>query len=103
MFSAGWLEALGDLAHYCMAIVVTVTSTQGPRPDELTTAMIFTFQSASPPSALPSSATDHLSNISAKSSLTYKKLKAGSQSHPCIQQTASFYFTRCKCLVHTFR
>src|SRR5882724_3380929 len=103
MFSAGWLEALGDLDHYCMAIAVTVTSMQGPRPDKLTTAMIFTVWSASPPSVLPSSATDHLSNISAESSLTYKKPKAGSQSHLCLQQTSLFYFTRCKCPAHTFR
>src|SRR5882724_11140889 len=101
MFRAGWLETPGDLACYCTAIAVTVMSTQAPRPDKLTTAMIFAIQSASPPSVLPSSTTDHLYNISTKSSLTYKKPKASSQSHLHVQQTSSFYFMRCKSLAHT--
>ena len=39
---AGWIEALGDLAHYRKAVAAMVTGSQGPNPEELTTAGIST-------------------------------------------------------------
>jgi hypothetical protein len=68
-FCAGWLEALDDLAHYRMAVAAMVMGTRGPGPEALTMAALSTVQLASPPPSLPpSSAPDHLSNVSAKSS-----------------------------------
>ena len=39
---AGRIEALGDLAHYRRAVAAMVTGSQGPNPEELTTAGIST-------------------------------------------------------------
>ena len=39
---AGQIEALGDLAHYHKAVAAMVTGSQGPNPEELTTAGIST-------------------------------------------------------------
>ena len=38
----GQIEALGDLAHYHKAVAAMVTGSQGPNPEELTTAGIST-------------------------------------------------------------
>jgi len=46
----GGLEALGDLARYCIAVAATVTGTPAPGPEELTTAALSVVQSDSPPS-----------------------------------------------------
>ena len=55
-FHAGWLKALGDLAHYHMAVAAMVTGTQGPGPEQLTTTAVSTVLSRSPnPSLSPSS------------------------------------------------
>ena len=35
-FCVGWLEALGDLAHYYLAVAAMVTYSQGLGPEELT-------------------------------------------------------------------
>ena len=79
----GGYEALGDLARYRMAVTATVTGTQGPRPEELTTAAVSAIQSASPPpSVSPSSAANHLSNVSAKSSSTSEKPAAHIDDSP---------------------
>src|SRR5882762_3707621 len=68
-FRSGWLEALGDLARYRMAVAAMVTGTQAPGPEELTTAAVSTVLSDPPASEVPaSSAADHPSNMSAKSS-----------------------------------
>ncbi|KIM82091.1 hypothetical protein PILCRDRAFT_8329 [Piloderma croceum F 1598] len=71
---AGWLEALGDLARYGMAVAAMVTGSQAPGPEELTAAAISAVLCASPsPSVPPSSAADHVSNVSAKSSSASEK------------------------------
>ena len=68
-FRAGWLEALGDLARYRMAVAAMVTGARVPGPEELTTAALSAVQSDSPPPSVPpSSAPDHPSNLSARSS-----------------------------------
>ena len=68
-FRAGWLEALGDLARYCMAVAAMVTGARVPGPEELTTAALSAVQSDSPPPSVPPSSTpDHPSNLSARSS-----------------------------------
>ena len=74
-FCTGWLKALGDLAHYCMAVATMVTGTQGPSPEELTTATVSTvLLGGSPnPSLPPSSALGQASHMSAKSSFISKK------------------------------
>ena len=74
-FRAGWLEALGDLARYRMAVAAMVTCSQGPSPEELTIAAVSTVLSGgSPnPSLPPSSAPDQPSNVSAKSSSMSEK------------------------------
>ncbi|KZP20887.1 hypothetical protein FIBSPDRAFT_861344 [Athelia psychrophila] len=62
-FRAGWLEALGDLARYRMAVAAMVTGSQGSGPEELTAAAVASaLLSASPAPSLPPS-----SAISAKS------------------------------------
>ena len=65
-FRAGWLEALGDLARYRMAVATMVTGARVPGPEELTTAALSAVQLDSPPPSVPpSSAPDHPSNLSA--------------------------------------
>ncbi|KZP28162.1 hypothetical protein FIBSPDRAFT_1039813 [Athelia psychrophila] len=62
-FRAGWLEALGDLARYRMAVAAMDTGSQGSGPEELTAAAVTSsLLSASPAPSLPPS-----SAISAKS------------------------------------
>ncbi|KAF7981504.1 hypothetical protein HWV62_33059 [Athelia sp. TMB] len=62
-FRAGWLEALGDLARYRMAVAAMVTGSQGSGPEELTAAAVAAVLSASSPApSLPLA-----SAISAKS------------------------------------
>ena len=82
-FRAGWLEALGDLARYRMAVAAMVTGTQGPGPEQLTTTAISTVLSRSPnPSLPPSSALDHPSNMSAKLSSASEKPAARIDDSP---------------------
>ena len=57
-FRAGWLEALGDLARYRMAVAAMVTGSQAPSPEELTTAAVETVLSSVP---------DQPSDVSVKS------------------------------------
>ena len=47
-FRAGWLEALGDLARYRMAVATMVTGARVPGPEELTTAALSAVQLDSP-------------------------------------------------------
>ncbi|KAF7964541.1 hypothetical protein HWV62_5931, partial [Athelia sp. TMB] len=62
-FRAGWLEALGDLARYRMAVAAMVTGSQGSGPEELTAAAVAAVLSTSSPApSLPPA-----SAISAKS------------------------------------
>jgi hypothetical protein len=72
-FRAGWLEALGDLARYRMAVAAMVTGSQAPGPDELTAAAVSAVLSASPSPSVPPSSADHVSNVSAKSSSASEK------------------------------
>jgi hypothetical protein len=82
-FRAGWLEALGDLACYRMAIAAMVTGSQAPGPEELTAAAVSAVLSASPPPSVPpSSAADHASNMSAKSSSASEKPAARIDDSP---------------------
>ena len=84
-FRAGWLEALGDLARYRMAVAAMVTGTQGPGREELTTTAVSAVQSASPPPSVPpSSVADHLSNMSAKSSSISEKPAARIDNSPSL-------------------
>ena len=73
-FRAGWLEALGDLARYCMDVAAMVTSSQDSSPEELTTAALSNVlaSSSSNPSLPPSSAPDPPSNMSKSSSMSKK-------------------------------
>ena len=54
--------------RYCMAVAAMVMGTQAPRPEELTMAAVSTVFSALLPQVPPSSAADHPSNMSTKSS-----------------------------------
>ena len=74
IFRTGWLEALGDLARYRIAITAMVTGTQVAGPEALTTAAVSAVLSTSPPPSVPpSSAPDHPSNLSGKSSSASEK------------------------------
>ena len=84
-FRAGWLEALGDLARYRMAVAAMVTGTQGVGPEALTMAAVSTVQAASPPPSVPpSSAADRLSVISEKSSSASEKPAARIDDSPSL-------------------
>ena len=71
----GWLEALGDLAHYHLAVATMVTYSQGLGPGELMTTTVSTILSAgcSNQSLPPSLAPDQCSDVSVKSSSMSKK------------------------------
>ena len=74
-FCVGWLEALGDLAHHCLAVATMVTYSQGLGPGELTTTTVSTILSAgcSNQSLPPSLAPDQCSDVSVMSSSMSQK------------------------------
>jgi protein SMG6 len=85
-FRAGWLGALGGLARYFVAVATVVTSSQIPGPEELT--VVSAVLSVSPSSL---SSADHVSNVSAKSSLAFEKpvARIDDSPSPCIGLAAA--------------
>ncbi|KIM78305.1 hypothetical protein PILCRDRAFT_11293 [Piloderma croceum F 1598] len=84
--NAGWLGALGSFTRYFMAVATVVTSSQIPGPEELT--VVSAVLSVSPSSL---SSANHVSNVSAKSSLASEKpvARIDDSPSPCIGLAAA--------------